>query len=341
MPDDDLIRHTASITAAVPPDAPPRIELIPTGSFRLADHRGEFELEDAAAVIAASLSSAPGGQLYIDFGHGIDGGGERRSSAAGWITGLDVEGDRIMASVDWTPEGEQALRNRAYRFISPVFMTRGRKVMRIDGAGLVNRPALPQLRQLASQQEDIQMDDIKKIAAALDLGETASVEDILGAIEKQKGAGERNATVLASVMDAAGVTDLDDAGVRQLCARVGEEPDPTRYVPKVALDEVTRQLAALQGEVSAKSVEAAVEAAMKAGKLTPAMEAWGRQLASRDMAAFEAFAASAPVLVTAARQVDGPAPDAGDGDLTATERQICAVTGVDPDRFLATKKGDV
>lgn len=185
------------------------------------------------------------------------------------------------------------------------------------------------------------MDDMNKIAAALGLGEGAGLDDVLGAIETAKQTGERNATVLASVMDAAGVADLDEAGVRQLCARVGEEPDPTRYVPKVALDEVTRQLAALQGEVSARSVDTAVEAAMKAGKLTPAMEGWGRQLASRDIAAFDAFVSSAPAIVGPERHTAGDPPPADAQELTATERQICAVTGVDPDRFLATKKGEL
>ncbi|KGJ21046.1 phage protease [Paracoccus sanguinis] len=337
---DTLERHTAALTAEVSADAPSRIELIPTGAFRTADRRGEFSIDDAAEVISASLAAAPGGQMCVDFGHGIHGGGERRSSAAGWITSLEQEGDRIMAAVEWTPEGARALRDRAYRFVSPVFKTRGRKVVLIEGAGLVNNPALPQLRQLASQQEDIQMDDIKKIAAAVGLGEDAGVDAILASIAASKEQGERNATVLASVMDAAGVSDLSDEGVRQLCARAGDEPDPTRYVPKVALDEVTRQLAALQGEVSAKSVEAAIDAAKKAGKLTPAMEGWGRQLASRDLEAFEAFAASAPVIVGGERQLEGAAP-AGDADeLTPTERQICAVTGVDPARFLATRKGE-
>lgn len=336
----DLIRHTAALTTEVAPDAPARIELIPTGAFRTADRRGEFSLDDAAEVIATSLQAAPGGHLCIDFGHGIYGSAERRSSAAGWITGLEPEGDRIMASVEWTPEGAQALRDRAYRFVSPVFKTRDRKVVLIEGAGLVNNPALPQLRQLASQQEDIQMDDIKKIAAALGLGDDAGVDTILTTIAASKETGDRNATVLASVMDAAGVTDLNEDGVRQLCARAGEEPDPTRYVPKTALDEVTRQLAALQGEVSAKSVDAAIEAAKKAGKLTPAMEGWGRQLAARDLEAFEAFAASAPVVVGSDRPTAGAPPAANADELTATERQICAVTGVDPERFLATRKGE-
>jgi len=322
---------------AVPAGAPDRIELIPTGAFRTADARGVFRLDDPAGVIRASKEAAPGGHLCIDFGHGLHGGGERRSSAAGWITDLEAEGDRIMASVEWTPEGEAALKGRAYRFVSPVFRTSGDRVVLIEGAGLVNNPALPQLRQLASQQED-PMEDLRKIAAALGLGEDASVDDVVAAIEKQKADGERNATVLASIMDAAGVTDLSEGSVRQLCSRAGTEPDPDLFVPRPAMDEVTRQLAALQKQVTGNAVDAAIAAAMKAGKLSPAMEGWARQLAAKDMASLQAYVAGAPVIVSSGREIEG-GPPAANGGLTETERQICAATGVNPERFLATQKG--
>lgn len=113
------------------------------------------------------MALAPGGVLPIDFDHrSFAGQGKSESRAAGWISGLSVEGDRIMASVDWMPEGRKALEERAYRFISPVFdnLPSG-EVVRIGGAGLVNNPALPQLRQLASQEQN--MDPIKQIAGLL------------------------------------------------------------------------------------------------------------------------------------------------------------------------------
>ena len=40
---------------------------------------------------------------------------------AGWITALEVDGARILASVDWTAAGRAAVMTREYRFISPAF----------------------------------------------------------------------------------------------------------------------------------------------------------------------------------------------------------------------------
>jgi phage I-like protein len=137
------------------PSAPAeRIELIPVGPFRTADARPAFRLDHPEDVIRSSLSAAPGGVLPIDFDHRSFGEkGAADSRAAGWITALQVEGGRIMASVEWTADGQKALQDRSYRFVSPVFKNRADgQVVLIEGAGLVNNPALPQLRQLASKE---------------------------------------------------------------------------------------------------------------------------------------------------------------------------------------------
>lgn len=317
---------------------PDRIELMPVGPFRMADARGAFTLADPQAVIAASFEAAPGRELLIDFGHGVQGKAERRSDAAGWITGMEVEGDRVMASVTWTPAGRAAIEQKAYRFISPVFFNRpsDRQVVLIGGAGLVNDPGLPQLAQLASKQET-PMDDLKKIAAALGLGEDATIDDILSAIAKATKPDVTPDPVLASVLKAAGVDALTDDTAKQICARLQEAPDPSVYVQKAAFDDVTRQLASLQKQVGDDAVEKAVSAAKAAGKVSPAMETWARQYAAKDIDGFQAFVDGAPVIVTAGRVLSA-APVTGADGLTEAERQMCSATGVDPATFLAEKK---
>ncbi|MDO5648856.1 phage protease [Paracoccus sp. (in: a-proteobacteria)] len=324
-----LTRQTG---AAVPVDGvPDRIELVPLGQFRMADARGEFRLTDAAEVIERSMAHAHGGALLIDFGHGVQGQAERRSDAAGWITALEIEGDRVMASVDWTPAGRAAIEQKSYRFISPVFFNRpDREVVLITGAGLVNDPGLPQLRQLASK-ENIPM-TLTNIAAALGLGADADEAAIVAAVRDLSPQPQ-----LASVLQAAGVETLTDDTARQICARLTAQPDPSAYVTKAAFDDVTRQLASLQKQVSDEAVETAVTDAKAAGKISPAMEGWARQLAAKDMTAFADFVATAPVILPPGR---APVPQAGaaPGDLTRAERQMCAAMGIDPAKFAATKK---
>ena len=328
----ELTRQTAAAVAIA--GVPDRIELIPTGRFSTADHRGEFDLKDAKGVIERSMSMATGGHLLIDFGHGVQGKAERRSDAAGWITGLDIEGDRVMASVEWTESGRAAIEGKSYRFISPVFFNRpDREVVLITGAGLVNDPGLPQLRQLASRETEM---DLSKIAKAAGLADDADEAAIIAAI----GAANAPSQQLASVLKAAGVEELTEDTAKQICSRLAEKadaPDPKAYVTKSAFDDVTQQLASLQKQVGDDAVEKLVSEAKDAGKVSPAMEGWARQLAAKDIGAFKDFLKSAPVFVAPGREHLVPAETGKDG-LTAAERQMCSAMGIDPAKFAETKK---
>lgn len=312
-----------------------RIELMPLGEFRLADRRGvtAFRIEDVPQVLADSLARARGHELLIDFDHrSMAQQTLRDSRAAGWITALDVEGDRVMASVRWTPEGKAALENRSFRFISPVFrnLPDGR-VVGIDGAGLVNEPALPQLRQLASKEHD--MDPIVQIAGVLGIA-ADKPEDIVARVTALATA----QTQLASITTAAGVAG-DDA-VTQICARLqAKAPDPAQFVPMATFTEVQTQLASLQTDVTAAKVAGAMERARAEGKLTPAMETWATQLASKDIGEFEAWMAAAPVVVALGqRQLAGRIPPEAKPDkLTGVERQMASALGVSEEAFLATR----
>lgn len=314
------------------PDAPTdRIELIPVGQFKTDDARPAFLLSDPAAVIAASLAAAPGGKLLVDFDHrSVPVGDERPDTrAAGWITAMAVEGDRIMASVEWTPEGRAALEGRAYRFISPTFRSVGRAVVRIDGAGLVNTPALPQLRQLASKEDH--MEPLEEIAGALGLAADKPA-DIVARVK----ALVTSETQLASITEAAGVTGADAA--RQICTRLtAKAPDPAQFVPMASFAALQTQLATLQADVGKGKVDAALEKAREDGKLTPDLEGWATELASKDLDAFEGWAKVAPVRVNLGqRQLAGKQPPArtpADG-LDPMERQIASRMGVSEADYL-------
>lgn len=317
--------------APLPAALSDRIELIPVGRFRTADDRPAFSLDDPAAVIADSLAAAPGHVLPIDFDHrSFADQGSADSRAAGWITGMTVEGDRIMASVEWTAEGRTALESRAYRFVSPVFRNRpDGQVVLIEGAGLINNPALPQLRQLASKEP--LMTPIEQIAGALGLP-ADKPDDIVARVTALATA----ETQLASIRAAAKVSGTD--AVTQICARLsGNAVDPSQFVPKSSFDALQTQLASLQTDVTSGKVEAALEKARDEGKLTPDLEGWATQLASKDLGEFEAWAKVAPVRVDIGRrQLAGktpPAKTAADG-LDPLERQVASKMGVTEEAFL-------
>src|SRR3546814_18307145 len=75
----------------------------------------------------------------------------RPAPAAGWIEALEDRSDGIWGRVTWTPHGAQALKNREYRFLSPVFthLEDGR-VIRLLRASSTTNPNLPPPHALPS-----------------------------------------------------------------------------------------------------------------------------------------------------------------------------------------------
>lgn len=324
---------------------PTRIELIPVGELHLADQRGTVgRITDAAALIERTMAYAKGGMLPIDFAHGMEvqGGGDHR--AAGWITGLELEGNRIMASVEWTPVGAEALKGRIYRFISPTFTVPvpGSEVGLILRAGLTNNPAFRELAKVASHQENPKMPKwLIQLAAKLGMPEETDEAKIVAAAE---GAIDQ-ANNAVPIITAAGLTGaLTETAATAITAKItasasDAEPDPAKYVPISAVSELTGQLAAMRAEINGDKAETVVTAAMKEGKVTPGLESWARKYAAADLDGFKTWLGNAPVVVDGKAVTPGGQPVVAAGALTADERIVIAATGITEEAFLATKQG--
>lgn len=117
---------------------------ISANTFDGAGYRGNVICdEQAARAVAASYdkSLASGQRIWIDFNH--DDG-----EAAAWVKGFSWDASRgIIASVEWTAKGAEALRGKSFYSFSPAFACE-RESGRIGGllskhaaGGLVNKPA--------------------------------------------------------------------------------------------------------------------------------------------------------------------------------------------------------
>jgi phage I-like protein len=137
-------------------DAPEWIELIPAGKFSAVDGRGPFENSDPDAIVAASIAKMPQVGLVLDYDHSTDLAAPegRPAPAAGWLKQFKVEHGAIFARIEWTTDAAEAVKEKKYRYVSPVFEhSKDGKVERILRAALTNNPALINLPALA-QSED-------------------------------------------------------------------------------------------------------------------------------------------------------------------------------------------
>lgn len=79
------------------------------------------------------------------------------SSAYGWAKELDLRSDGLWARIEFTDEGESAVRNRRYKFVSPVFgetenLGNGRlRPVRLETIGFTNAPNMKGMNPIANR----------------------------------------------------------------------------------------------------------------------------------------------------------------------------------------------
>ena len=302
--------------------SPPEwIMLIPAGRIEAVD--GRTFINDAPEAVVARFE-AHGLELPIDINHRMElmPAGEE-APAMGWITALDVREGAIWARVEWTPRGEEALRNREYRYISPAFLhdEQGR-ILELLSAALVTQPAfrMPALAaREPSHTSKEQIMDRKALCQRLGLPEDADDAAVLAAIDTLK----------------------------QASASEDKDITPERYVPRADYDRVQAELAAVRKELAererralAEAAEALVEDGIRAGKIAPASRDFWLGVASENkegLRRVEQFLASAPQIVPVDEQADSDDACPPKKALTAAEKQVAAVLGLTDEEFIAAR----
>jgi phage I-like protein len=356
--------------------APEWVQIMPAGSFSGRTGIGPFLLDDPQGVIDATLDAAAGADLPIDYDHQTlwSRTNGQPALAAGWIKGFEVRDGGVWARVEWTRTAANRLRDREYRYLSPVFLyDESGRVMRIEHAALTNTPEL-EMQAVASRLRNNggEMDPKHAaLCAALGLPAETTFEALeahaktiagrdtvtgqtLAVMSKRLGLPETAtpqvidtavAEALAAVNETAhalGLTGSVKPAQLAACAKelVGANkgqqqtanPDPTKHVPMSEFVAVSSRLKALEDTQARDKAAEAVEAAMKAGKVTPAGKDWALAYASKDLAGFEAYLAVAPAVVAPGQHGPGYAPPAA-GQLGEADLAVCSQLGLSPEDY--------
>lgn len=348
---DNLLTSTAAIFNDA--SASEWICIFPSGTTKGRDGRGPYVLDNASAVIAASMID--GVDPVVDREHGMDLLPRGTAvPAAGWIKEMQAREDGIYARVEWTPPAQKELQNKEYRYVSPTFMhSRDGKVKRIERLTLTNNPNFT-MKAVASAEpnpKEIKMEELlKKLAAKLGLPETATEEDVMAAMQKLAD----TVTKVKEKVDAPAEAETPEAVAEAVEAKIEKEvgekvqtemasrsakasdPDPSKFVPIAAFKELQDKVSKIETEGASEKATASVDAAIKAGKLTPASRGWGISLASKDPKAFAEFVGTAPTITGSGMEGGAKYAVAAEDGLTDDQRAVCSQLGVTPEDF---KKG--
>lgn len=277
---------------------PEEIKILPLGMVHNMHQDFLVDEESCRAII----NQFKGRQLdlVIDYEHQTL--KDIQAPAGGWIKDIYKGPDALIAKVEWTPKAQEYLKNKEYRYLSPVVMVRkcdGRAVS-IHSVALTNTPAIDGMfavvnsAGLPAGKIEIEipggenMDFLQRLATMLGLPETATEEDISKAIEALMKKGTETEVVANSTI----LTMLD------LKAEAKTE-DVTAKIQQLQTggNGMAAEVAALKERLAKREADEAVAVALKDGKISAAQKEWASAYALKDPAGFKAFCDKAVAVV--------------------------------------------
>jgi len=151
------IYRTPAFEVRLSESATGTIQLFRVGTFHHPNY-GTFEITpQILSEIKKNFDAKVRGiDIAIDYKH------DNEDAAAGWIKELKLsdDGNALYAIVDWTPDGQKALSDKEFRYISPefTFAYQDNETLKqfgptLLGAGLTNRPVIKKMDPVVELSE--------------------------------------------------------------------------------------------------------------------------------------------------------------------------------------------
>lgn len=293
------------------------VRVVPAGNFRSRDGRPtecpNWSLTEAGAQAILASRNQTKDKFLFDYNHQtlyVQQTGQK-AMAAGWAEALEWRpGDGLYATgTEWTPTAQQEIANKDFRYISPV-ITYDKQTGEVTGllmASLVNYAALDNLFDLAAMSAFLPLPDEtqpmeelqEKLRYCLNLPVSTTASELSAELDKIKG------LIAAPDGTTAGLAAILQQRDNQIAALSAQAPDPAKFVPVSAVQELQSQFAALSAKVAESEIDTLIKNNLT--KLpTPGLQAWAK---TQTLAALSAYLDKAPeVAALAGMQSGGNAP---------------------------------
>ena len=130
--------------------APEVISVLPLG--HVVSQKGAFDVDAGSFEAMRAEIAQRGVDLVIDYEHQTLKGVE--APAAGWVKELKLEDDQIKAVVEWTERAAEYLKNKEYRYLSPVITVNkaNNRAMGLHSLALTNTPAIENMTPIVNSE---------------------------------------------------------------------------------------------------------------------------------------------------------------------------------------------
>lgn len=324
-------------------NVPEEIKILPLGHVH--SQKGDFEVDDESVKMICEQFKSRNLDLVIDYEHQTL--KDMQAPAGGWIEEIYKGEDAIIAKVKWTDRAKEYLKNREYRYLSPVVIVRkkDRKATSIQSVALTNTPAIDgmfalvnsvDIANLEENEEETQM-DMKELAAMLGLPEDATEEDIKKALATAKATMEANKANddkkdgKQEGEGSGGTVPVANSVVLSLLGleKDAKTEDVAAAVMALKAGTGNDEILALKEELKERNAEDMVQMALKEGKITSAQKEWAKAYALSDKEGFKSFVDKAPVVVPQGKMELKDAPATGKQDYDVAILKNCGITEED------------
>lgn len=315
-----LVLATLAREVPLPADAtgaPQWVHLLPSGDIQGRDGRS-YTLTDPAALVADFEAGAL--DLVIDYEHASESKAARLSGpvpAAAWVKELQAREDGVWGRVEWTARAAGMIAAKEYRFLSPVILhhPETHEIMRLKSAALVHSPNL-MLKSLNAQ-------------------EAPMTDTPPGPSQGNPKAASMLASLIAHLLGLPADTSPDELAAK-LSAKLQAPPDPAKFVPIAAVQEMLTDRLQERGKMAEGRAQEKVRVAVQSGYITNGMRGWALDLCRSDEATFDDFLTRAgPTFAHLSRPTASAAPVRGEVALqrqseSDLEAAVCAQLGLKP-----------
>lgn len=157
-------------------EVPVYIKILPFGY--VSSEKGDFIVDKESFHMIKEHMEQRKLDIVIDYEHQTL--KDIEAPAGGWIKELVLKSDGIFAKVEWTEKAKGYLRNKEYRYLSPVVLVRKKdhKASQLHSVALTNTPAINGMMPIVNSmkldlQNTLQLDNVqRKICHMLNIKES-------------------------------------------------------------------------------------------------------------------------------------------------------------------------
>jgi len=144
-----MIENSVAVESGVPKE----FKILPLGLVH--SQKGDFFVDNESYSNIRQDFKERQLQIPIDYEHQTL--KDVQAPAAGWIQDIILKYDGIYATVDWTEKGAEYLKNREYKYCSPVIMARksDRRALKLHSVALTNKPAIDAMTPIVNKDASL------------------------------------------------------------------------------------------------------------------------------------------------------------------------------------------